>query len=130
MVTDSTRPASAGLLWIAADMNKYAVELIATFFLFLTIGTAAVLGTAGALAPLAIGATLVVMVYAGGHISGAHYNPAVTLALFIRGRCEGKEIGPYLLRSEEHTSELQSRRNLVCRLLLEKKKRKLPHLPH
>ena len=97
MVTDSTRPASAGLLWIAANMNKYAVELISTFFLFLTIGTAAVLGMAGPLAPLAIGAVLVVLVYAGGHISGAHYNPAVTLALFIRGRCEGKEIGPYLL---------------------------------
>ncbi len=97
MMTDSTRPASAGLLWIAADMNKYAVELIATFFLFLTIGTAAVLGTAGALAPLAIGATLVVMVYAGGHISGAHYNPAVTLAVWMRGKCDTKDVPGYVV---------------------------------
>lgn len=36
-----------------------------------------------------------VMVYAGGHISGAHFNPAVTLAIFIRGRCEAKQVIPY-----------------------------------
>jgi aquaporin Z len=78
-------------------MNKYVVELIGTFFLFLTIGTSAVLGTAGPLAALAIGATLMVMVYAGGHISGAHYNPAVTLAVFIRGRCEAKDVAPYIV---------------------------------
>ena len=78
-------------------MNKYSVELIGAFFLFLTIGTAAVLGAAGPLAPFAIGVTLMVMVYAGGHISGAHYNPAVTIAVFIRGRCEGKDVAPYIV---------------------------------
>ncbi len=79
-------------------MNKYVVELVGTFFLFLTIGTAAVLGAAPAgFAPLAIGITLMVMVYAGGHISGAHYNPAVTIAVFIRGRCEGKDVAPYII---------------------------------
>jgi aquaporin Z len=43
---------------------------------------------AGALAPLAIGASLMVVVYAGGHISGGHYNPAVSLAVALRGRLE------------------------------------------
>ena len=70
-------------------MNKYIVEFIGTFFLVLTIGLAG--------APLAIGAMLMVMVYAGGHISGAHYNPAVTLALFIRGKCDQKDVTPYII---------------------------------
>lgn len=78
-------------------MNKYIVELIATFFLVLIIGLTAVLGLAGDFAPLAIGVGLVVLVYMGGHISKAHYNPAVTLAIYIRGRCPGKEVLPYFL---------------------------------
>ena len=52
-----------------------------------TLDIRQVLRTGTALAPLAIGAVLMVMVYAGGHISGGHYNPAVTLAVWIRGRC-------------------------------------------
>jgi aquaporin Z len=63
---------------------KYAVEAIGTFFLVFTVGTA--VGSGSALAPLAIGVVLMVMVYAGGHISGGHYNPAVTLAVFVRHR--------------------------------------------
>jgi aquaporin Z len=78
-------------------MNKYIVELIATFFLVLTIGLTAVLGLAGDFAPLAIGLCLVVLVYMGGHISGAHYNPAITLGVFIRGRCKGSEVLPYII---------------------------------
>ncbi|MFL6088402.1 MAG: MIP/aquaporin family protein, partial [Mycobacterium sp.] len=63
---------------------KYAVEAIGTFFLVFTIGAA--VAAHSALAPLAIGAALMVMVYAGGHLSGGHYNPAVTLAALIRHR--------------------------------------------
>jgi aquaporin Z len=64
--------------------RKYAVELIGTFFLVFTVGTAVASGSA--LAPLAIGSSLMVMVYAGGHVSGGHYNPAVTMAALVRGR--------------------------------------------
>lgn len=67
-------------------MKKYIVEFIGTFFLVLTIGCT-VLGGGAGLAPLAIGSALMVMVFAGGHISGAHYNPAVTLAVTLRGKC-------------------------------------------
>jgi aquaporin Z len=78
-------------------MNKYIVEFIGTFFLVLTIGCAAVLGHAGNLAPLAIGSALMVMIFAGGHISGAHYNPAVSLAVFLRGKCPLADVGPYMI---------------------------------
>ncbi len=61
------------------------VELIGTFFLVFTVGMTVIDPGAGALAPLAIGSALAVMVFAGGHISGAHYNPAVTLGVWFRG---------------------------------------------
>jgi len=76
-------------------VNKYIVELIGTFFLVFTIGNVVLPPGAGDLAPLAIGAVLMAMVYAGGHISGAHYNPAVTLAIALRGKCEWKDVVPY-----------------------------------
>ncbi|MDT5147357.1 MAG: aquaporin [Mycobacterium sp.] len=63
---------------------KYAAEAIGTFFLVFTVGAA--VGAGSQFAPLAIGAVLMVMVYAGGHISGGHYNPAVTLAVLVRRR--------------------------------------------
>ena len=73
-------------------MRKYIVEFIGTFFLVLTIGMV-VLGK-NDFAALGIGVSLMVMIYAGGHISGAHYNPAVTLAVLIRGRiATGEAIG-------------------------------------
>jgi aquaporin Z len=50
---------------------------------------------AGALAPLAIGSALMVMIYAGGHVSGAHYNPAVTLAVLMRGKITLADAIPY-----------------------------------
>jgi aquaporin Z len=76
-------------------MGKYLTELTGTFFLVLTIGCTVIPGSAGVIPPLAIGAALMVMVYAGGHVSGAHYNPAVTLAVFLRGRCAAADVVPY-----------------------------------
>ncbi len=67
-------------------MNKYFTEFIGTMFLVLVVGVAAIGGAAGAMAPIAIGSILMVMIYAGGHISGGNYNPAVTLAILIRGK--------------------------------------------
>jgi aquaporin Z len=51
---------------------------------------------AGTIAPLAIGSALMIMVYAGGHVSGGHYNPAVTLAVWLRGRCPPSDVLPYI----------------------------------
>ncbi|MXS83919.1 MIP/aquaporin family protein [Nitrosomonas oligotropha] len=76
-------------------MNKFIVECIGTFFLLLTIGLTVIPGSAGVIAPLAIGSVLMVLVYAGGHISGAHYNPAVTLAVLIRGKCTIADVPVY-----------------------------------
>lgn len=76
-------------------MKKYVVEFIGTFFLMFAIITA--VANAGAFAPIAIGAALMVMIYAGGPISGAHYNPAVTLAVWIRGKCDTKDVPGYLI---------------------------------
>jgi aquaporin Z len=64
--------------------RKLVVELIGAFFLVFTVGASVYSGSP--LAPLAIGASLMVMIYAGGHISGGHYNPAVTMAVLVRGR--------------------------------------------
>jgi aquaporin Z len=74
-------------------MKKYLVEFIGTFFLVLTVGAAVRAGAP--LAPLAIGSALMVMVYAGGHISGGHVNPAVTLGVWLRGKCETRDVIPY-----------------------------------
>jgi aquaporin Z len=76
-------------------MKKYLVEFIGTFFLVLAVGMNVVAPGSGGLAPIAIGATLMVMVFAGGHISGGHYNPAVTLAVWLRGRCASADVVPY-----------------------------------
>ena len=89
----STRPAPPVGLDCALHfppMKKYLVEFIGTFFLVFVVGMAS-----GPLAPLAIGATLMVMIFAGGHISGGHFNPAVTLAVWLRGKCETKDVVPY-----------------------------------
>ncbi|MGH3769985.1 MAG: MIP/aquaporin family protein [Pseudonocardiaceae bacterium] len=74
-------------------MQRYVTEFIGTFFLVLTVGITALREVP--LSPLAIGAVLMVMVYAGGHISGGHYNPAVTLGVFLRGALRAKDVGPY-----------------------------------
>jgi aquaporin Z len=78
-------------------MKKYVAELIGTFFLVLTIGCTVLGHGAGPLAPLAIGSALMVMIFAGGHISGGHFNPAVTLGVWLRGKCETKDVAPYMI---------------------------------
>jgi len=78
-------------------MQKYLTEFIGTFFLVLTVGMTVIDPGAGNLAPLAIGSALMIMVYAGGHISGGHYNPAVTIAVWLRGRCSTADVPAYLV---------------------------------
>ena len=76
-------------------MAKYLTEFIGTFFFVATIGFTVIAPGAGDMAPLAIGAALMVMIFAGGHVSGGHYNPAVTLAVYLRGRCSAADVVPY-----------------------------------
>src|SRR5262249_8361936 len=78
-------------------MSKNITEFIGTFFLVLTIGCTIISGTPGIIPPLAIGAVLMAMIFAGGHISGAHYNPAITLAMWIRGRCDTRTAVVYVV---------------------------------
>jgi aquaporin Z len=110
-------------------MKKYITEFIGTFFLVLTVGMT------GGENPLAIGAALMVMIYAGGHISGAHYNPAVTVAVLIRGRINMSEamvymgsqlagavaaafvIGIYIKHPGEATQPLDTTKALVSEVL-------------
>jgi aquaporin Z len=76
-------------------MKNYVTEFIGTFFLVLTIGLTVLQNSP--FAPLAIGASLLIMVYAGGHISGGHYNPAVSLAAMMRGALAKAEYLPYVV---------------------------------
>lgn len=79
------------------NLKKYLVEFIGTFFLVFTIGATAAFGSEGVIAPLAIGFALMVMVYAGGYISGGHYNPAVSLAAAVRGALSWGQWIPYAI---------------------------------
>lgn len=77
-------------------MPKYVTEFIGTFFLVFTVAAAAIGGWAPVgFAPLAIGSVLMVMIFAGGHISGGHYNPAVSMAVFVRGKMSAVEMVIY-----------------------------------
>ena len=76
-------------------MNKYLTEMIGTFFLVFTIGCTVIGGGSGVIPPLAIGAVLMVMIYAGGHVSGGHYNPAVTFGVWLRGRATVRDMASY-----------------------------------
>ncbi len=80
-------------------MNKYIVEFLGTFFLVFIFGMSVIEPGLGAYAPLAIGSLLIVMIYAGEKRSGAHYNPAVTISLWLRGRFN-KSIVPYYIGSQ------------------------------
>src|SRR5213595_573108 len=78
-------------------MNKFIAEFIGTFFVVLTVGCTGIGAGSGVIAPLAIGAALMVMIFAGGHISGAHYNPAVTIGVLIRGKVNPGDVAPYIV---------------------------------
>jgi len=71
--------------------SQLLTEFIGTFFLVFTIimsdNRSPIFGSPGP-SPEFVGFTLMVLVYMGGHLSGAHYNPAVTLGVTLRGACE------------------------------------------
>lgn len=80
------------------NARKYVAEFIGAFFLVFTIGMSVIdPGGAGVMAPVAIGSVLMVMVYATGHISGGHLNPAVTLGVWLRGKCAVGDVVPYII---------------------------------
>jgi aquaporin Z len=76
--------------------RKLVVEFIGMFVFMFTVGMATEKAGAGVLAPIAIGFVLMVMVFAGGHISGGHYNPAVSTGVLIRGKMAANEWVPYV----------------------------------
>ena len=78
-------------------LKKFLVEFIGTFFLVLTVGCTVFTSGNGVSPAIAIGFILMVMVYAGGHVSGGHYNPAVSLAASIRGALPWRDLVPYWL---------------------------------
>jgi aquaporin Z len=77
----------------ATHVRKYAVEAIGAFFLTLVVAVSVL--SHSVFTPLAAGAALMVMIYAGGHISGGHYNPAVTMGALVRGRIGIGDAVPY-----------------------------------
>jgi aquaporin Z len=77
-------------------MKKYLVEFIGMFLFVLVVGMVVIGHDANNfMLPVAIGSTLMILVYAGGHVSGGHYNPAVTLAVWLRGRCPTADVPAY-----------------------------------
>ena len=80
----------------SALQRKLVVEFLGMFLFVFTVGMATNKAGAGALAPIAIGSVLMVMVFAGGHISGGHFNPAVSTAVLVRGRMAANEWVAYV----------------------------------
>jgi len=82
-------------------MKRYLTEFIGTFFLVLTICLVSDVKSPGEVGvrtySLAVAAILMAMVYMGGHISGGHYNPSVSLAVLLRGKLKPLDFVPYLI---------------------------------
>lgn len=76
---------------------KLSAEFIGTFFLCFAINITAIHGIVSEYAPYVIAFVLMSMIYTTSFISGAHFNPVVTLALWLRGACQGKEVLPYIM---------------------------------
>jgi aquaporin Z len=78
--------------------RKLAVEFIGMFLFVFTVGmaTESANKSGAILAPIAIGSVLMVIVFAGGHVSGGHYNPAVSTAVWIRGKIKANEYVAYI----------------------------------
>jgi aquaporin Z len=98
MTTTHTHTTSPNTTQAVARLRKaapYVVEAIGTLFLVFTVG--ATVRAGNTLAPFATGGVLAAMIYAGGHVSGAHYNPAVTFAVLVRGRIRLREAAGYWL---------------------------------
>jgi aquaporin Z len=76
--------------------RKLVVEFVGMFLFVFTVGMATNTAGAGALAPLAIGSVLMVLVFAGGHVSGGHFNPAVSTAVLLRRRMAANEFVAYV----------------------------------
>ncbi len=76
--------------------RKYVVEFVGTFFLVMTICMTSG-GGLGHIAPTAAGLMLIVIMYSGFHISGGHFNPAVSLAVYLRGKLNSGDVLPYIV---------------------------------
>jgi len=76
---------------------KYLYEFIGAFFLVFTVGMTVMNPTISSFAPIAIATILSIMVYAGGHISGGHYNPAVSLSVFMQKKITASDLGFYCI---------------------------------
>jgi aquaporin Z len=79
------------------NFRKLIAEFIGTLFLTLTVCMTSYAKVSSDLQPLAIGVVLIGLIYAGGYISGAIFNPAVTVAIWLRGRLNTKEAGTYMV---------------------------------
>lgn len=118
-------------------MKRYIAEGIGTFFLMFSTVMATNIGDIAIMAPLIIGLTLAAMIYASEHISGAHFNPAVTLAMLMRGKLARNEafyypvaqlagallaaiLGGFLLRAGYATdTQMHVHKNSISSLLAE-----------
>ena len=76
--------------------RKLATEFMGTFLLSFTICASGLYGSAGDYAPFVISFNLMIMIYAGRHISGAHYNPVITASIYLRGIFDKNDILPYI----------------------------------
>ncbi len=72
-------------------------EFIGTFALVFTIGCVSLQQLPIATAAIAIGGTLMAVIYACGNVSGSHFNPAVTVASFLRGKTDSEQLVPYFM---------------------------------